>query len=334
MKKIILLADKNSPHTKKWYSGLVKQGYDIKIWDFDRKRVKLFQIVELTRFINEFKPDIIHAHYASSYGLMGALLNFSPFFISVWGSDVYQFPNLGFINKMILKYNFKKANQILSTSKVMIKEIKKYTNKDIIYLPFGIDTKVFKPIDKVEKKDIVTLGIVKHLKPIYAIDYAIKSIDQLVHNMNIKNIHLMIIGGGSEYYYLKRLVLDLSLSNYITFIGEVPHNKIVNYHNKIDILLNISHEESFGVSVLESSSCQNPVIVSSVSGLVEIVENNTTGLIIEPNNIEQLADAIKKLIDDEGFRIELGINGRKRVEMLYDWNDNIKQMCNIYDSFN
>ena len=73
----------------------------------------------------------MHAHYASSYGLIGSLMNFSPFVLSVWGSDVFEFPKLGIINKLVLKYNFFKADKILSTSNIMAKEIQLYTNKDI-----------------------------------------------------------------------------------------------------------------------------------------------------------------------------------------------------------
>ena len=43
--------------------------------------------------IKDFKPNILHAHYASSYGILGYLIKFKPFILSVWGSDIYHFPN-------------------------------------------------------------------------------------------------------------------------------------------------------------------------------------------------------------------------------------------------
>ena len=119
--KILLLADANSSHVQKWAIGLVNLGVEVALFSFNRaqydwySQVKNLHIVyqpeansdsisvfqklgyllhlsRLKKAIDLFRPDIIHAHYASSYGLLGALSNFHPFLISVWGSDVYNFP--------------------------------------------------------------------------------------------------------------------------------------------------------------------------------------------------------------------------------------------------
>jgi len=121
--KVLLLSDPNSPHTIKWARSLAENGMDIYIFglgdykegvyeDYKNIRVKVLNetitrkegslikikylkaLPIVKRIIREFKPDILHAHYASSYGLIGALSGFHPYIVSVWGSDVFSFPNM------------------------------------------------------------------------------------------------------------------------------------------------------------------------------------------------------------------------------------------------
>ena len=171
-KRILLLADLSSSHTEKWVRGLSQQGYVVAIYSLNQCKNKwynelphvyllnsqnhgstvrfllkklsyILEVPKIRAAIREFKPDILHAHYASSYGLLGALSRFKPFVISAWGSDVYEFPNSSFIHRAILKFNLKKAERILSTSYAMKGELWKYTKKEIEVLPFGVDTDLF-----------------------------------------------------------------------------------------------------------------------------------------------------------------------------------------------
>src|SRR5690606_24228004 len=170
--KIMLLGDGNSPHIIKWTKGLTTKGIEVGLWSIakpehgiydDVKGLKLFYshisqerlglwakikyltlLGHLRKSITAFGPDILHAHFASSYGLLGALTGFRPFIISVWGNDVYLYPHKNLIFKEILKFNLRKADKILSTSKVMATETGKFTKKHIQITPFGIDLEVFK----------------------------------------------------------------------------------------------------------------------------------------------------------------------------------------------
>ena len=113
------------------------------------------------------------------------------------------------------------------------------------------------------------------------------------------------------------------------FTGFIEHEEIHKYHNMLTISLFLSNE-SFGVSVIEASACEKPVIVSNIGGLPEVVENDVTGIIVDPFNIEQIIQAIEKLIFNRELRIWLGKNGRERVKKLYNWEDNVKQMDDLY----
>ncbi len=364
--KLLLLADPNSAHIIKWAKSLAGNDTDIVIFGFgdlsvkDYENIKNIKVITLNEnitrdeaafaklkylkalpkinnIIKEFKPDIVHAHYASSYGLLGALSGFSPFILSVWGGDVYSFPDKSFLHKWILQYNLKKADKILSTSQVMAKRTQLYTNKNIEVTPFGIDMEQFKPMDVkslFDKQDIV-IGTVKMLEEKYGIVYFIKAFKILSDKYRNLPLKLLIVGGGSLEKELKELTKNFNIENKTVFTGNVPFSEVPKYHNMLSVSVSVSvlDSESFGVAILEASSCAKPVVVANVGGLPEVVEDGVSGFVVPPRDEKETAKAIEKLVLDKELRIKIGNNGRERVRELYNWNDNVKQMIRIYKNF-
>lgn len=363
--KILLLADHKSVHTVKWARSLSNKGFEIMIASFAKPNNELYKdfnkisvvglgisdktiargsyfgkleylllLSKVKEIITSFKPDILHAHYASSYGLLGALTKFHPYIISVWGSDVFDFPKKSFVHRTILKYNLKKADKILSTSRIMAKETNKYTNKHIEITPFGIDSNIFKPLTGktlFDQNDIV-IGTVKSLETVYGLGTLIKTFKTLTDKYPRLPLKLLIVGGGSKEGIYKKEISNLKIENQTVFAGKIFIDQVPQYHNMMDIEVFLSNSESFGVAVIEASACEKPVVVSNVGGLPEVVEENVTGLIVKPNNPEEAAKAIEKLILDPQLRTSMGKKGRKRAKEYFNWEDNVNQMINIYNS--
>ncbi len=362
--KILLLSNPNSPHTIKWARALSDRGFDIFIFGLspfnkilykNYKKIKIYSLgikekrikggdlsklsyirglIKLKRIIQDFSPDILHAHYATSYGLLGALSGCHPFIISVWGKDVFDFPNKSILHKYLLKFNLKKADKILSTSRIMAKEVTKYTQKNIEVTPFGIDLEVFKPtkVNNVFTDDIV-IGTIKTLELKYGIEYLINAFKIVRDKFRELPLKMLIVGGGSLEGYLKNIVKVLKIEADTLFTGPVSYDEVPKYHNilSIYVTVSISNSESFGVAVLESSSCEKPVIVTDVGGLPEVVEDGVTGFVVPVKNPEKTAEAMEKLILNKKLRMEMGKAGRKRVEKFYNFNDNLQQIVNIYN---
>ena len=296
-------------------------------------KIRYLKILPLVKkIIKEFSPDIVHAHYASSYGLLGVLSGFHPFIISIWGSDVFDFPKKSFIHKYVLKYNLGKADYILSTSIAMAEEIRLYTDKKIEVTPFGIDLEKFKEFE-VESlfADIdIVIGTIKSLEDVYGVEYLIRTFKLLVDKYPHLPLKLLIVGSGSLESELKNLVQALRLSTQTIFTGEVLAKDVPKYLNMLSIYVALSKRESFGVAVLEASACSKPVIVSNVGGLPEIVEDAVTGFIVAAKNPKETLIAIEKLLVDIVLRKKMGEAGRKRVKSLYNWDNNVQQMIEIY----
>jgi len=314
--KILLLADINSSHTQKWVRSLTQNGIDIHLvslsdsnsnWhgglshfqyttlgvsllktDF-LKMAYLGKIPGIKRIIKKYQPDLIHAHYASSYGFLAARLNFHPLFISVWGSDVFKFPQKSPLHRISFKRSISKADQILSTSEIMASEIKKYTNKPIYVIPFGIDLNQFKPAQAENspfgKNDLV-IGTIKSLEPEYGTDHLIKAFRLVKDELPDLPLKLLLVGDGSFREELETLVGGLNLEKDTVFEGRIDHDQSPRYHNMISIFVNISIHESFGVSVLEAAACEKPIVVTDVGGLAEIMDEGQTALLVPPGDAE------------------------------------------------
>ncbi len=357
--KILLLSDTFSEHTEKWALSLANRGLQIGLFSFNKASYEWYNHPNITIFfepdtkinaestltklaylkyvsilkkiIKHFQPDILHAHYATSYGFVGALSGFHPYVISSWGSDVMKFPNKNFVAKSILKYNFRSADALCATSYVVKDYISKISVKPVAVIPFGIDSDVFKPYKRVSPfgEGCFVIGCIKSLENIYKIDVLIRAFSVL--EKKHPGARLMIIGHGSQAEKLQQLVKELGLEEKVLFTGRVPFSEVANYYNMLDVLVNISEYESFGVSVIEAMACGKPVVVSNVGGLMEIVEDDTLGLKVNVDAVDETAEAIERLMTDPELYASISENARKHVSEKYNWENNLSDMIRLYD---
>lgn len=252
--KVLLLSDINTSHTLKWVTALRKENVSVEVFSlaspkptlqeslkdipifcetFDhsyftkdetnlKKLFYLKSFFRLKQLIKKRKPAILHAHYASSYGLLGAIVGFRPFIVSVWGSDVFDFPKKSFIHKVIIKYIFRKADKILSTSNIMAMETNRYTQKKIEVTSFGVDTEKFRPgkYKNLFSKEAIVTGTVKALEKKYGIVYLLKSFAIVKTKHPDLLMKLLIVGGGTEEKQLKELAVRLKIESDTIFTGK------------------------------------------------------------------------------------------------------------------
>lgn len=357
--KVLLLSDTHSEHTEKWALGLANSGIKVGLFSFNKasydwyvhdnitvffepekpinaestltKLAYIKYVSILKKIIKHFKPDILHAHYATSYGLVGALANFHPFVISAWGTDVMKFPAKNFVAKSILKFNFKKADLLCATSFTILDYINQVIKVPVSVIPFGININEFKPkkVESLFGPDDFILGSIKPVESLYNIDVLVRSFATLLPKYT--NLKLLIIGDGTERTALIELCKKLGVFEKVIFPGRIPFKEISNYYNMIDILVNISEYESFGVSVVEAMACGTPVIVTNVGGLKEVVKDDSVGLKVNIGDVDDTIKAIERLINDKALYDQLSVNARKHVIEKYNWDDNLKQMIDEYN---
>ena len=299
---------------------------------FQHKLAYLLTFPRLRKIIRAFQPDVVHAHYVSSYGVTGALAGFHPYVISVWGTDIFEAPRNSSIMRKLVEFAFRRSDVVCSTSQAMKEETEKYTNKPVVLTPFGVDTVRFSPQPRAHH-DFFTFGLVKSMEPVYGIDYLLKAyhlLGRMVSPEIFAQTRLVLVGGGPQMGDYQTLAKELGLSQHVEFRGKIPHDQVPTAMNEFDVFVMPSVQESFGVSALEAQACGVPVIVTNVGGIPEVLEEGKTGYMVEPRDPQALAEKMLYLLQQEALRMAFSQAAREFVLERYDWEKNAKGMEDLY----
>lgn len=359
--KIVILGSISSIHIQRWVEGLSARGHSITIVSQHRNpdwtcptNVDLrylphsgnlgyfLNAIALRRILRDVQCDIMNVHYASGYGTTAGILGFTPTLLSVWGSDVYDFPYESAMKRRLMTWNLKRATFIASTSEAMARQVNRLV-PDLpppFVTPFGVDIRKFAPSPTYrDQTDQIVIGTVKTLANKYGIDLLIRAFAQLRIDKDVlaaglsNTLRLKIVGTGPERVSLESLAAKEGLLSQIEFVGAVPYSRVPEMLRSFDVYVAASRldSESFGVAVVEASACGVPVVVSDVDGLCEVVEQDRTGLIVPREDIDSLASAIKSLVLCAPLRKRLGQGGRASVERRYDWEASVTIMIECYE---
>ena len=343
MMRVALLGAANSIHLQRWAHGLVARGHTLCVLTQDRiDRALLPQAAEVIalpyggasgyfanawhvrRFLRDWRPDILNAHYASGYGTTAALAGAKPLLLSVWGSDVYDFPYQGLLQAMLIRFNLRRATAIASTSRAMANQVRRLVPGvgGITVTPFGVDLTLFSP-RPMRDANWITLGIVKTLAPKYGVDLLLRAFAGLISAELVRALpvpcRLLIVGDGPQRMELEALANELGVAGRVFFSGAVAHPEVPDWLNRLDVYAAPSRSESFGVAVIEAGACGVPVVVSDVGGLPEVVLDGETGLVVQRESVSALQAALARLVLDPALRTRLGARGREHVSLVYDW---------------
>lgn len=352
--KIMFISAANSIHTIRWVNALSEHGNQVTLVSLPNHKSNIDLINNTVQVIflpfsnakgyylnapyikNLYKktnPDIVNVHYASGYGTLARIARLPHIILSVWGSDVYDFPYESRLKHLIVIKNLLYAEKIASTSYAMASQVQKLIGKcKITVTPFGVNTSVFIKNISNHNPDVFTVGIVKTLTPKYGIDTVIKAFAHFYKSIDTENVRLLIYGKGNLKNELVSLCQALNIQDKVTFCGYIPNAKVPDALNQMDVVTlgSIYDSESFGVSAVEAMACELPVIATDVAGFKEVIEDKVTGFIVPRNDYIAMADYLLQLYLDKEMRERMGKAGRKRVQNLYAWNKNVETMLQLF----
>ncbi len=342
--RICFLAPANSAHTQKWCRFFVEKGYDIHVVSFtegyidgvtvhvlgdnslaegsDLQKLKYLTFTrKVKKLVDKIQPDILNVHYATSYGAVAALAGIKNYVLSVWGSDIYDFPSKSILHRWLLQFSLSRATHIFSTSKAMAAETGKYTKKRIEITPFGVDMQLFSPNKNVSNKELFIVGTVKTLSPKYGIDFLLKAAALITSEHPEIPLRIRISGSGSNEQEYHALADTLGLGNITTWPGFISQEQAAKEWAGMDVAVVPStlESESFGVSAVEAQACGCPVIISDIPGLMESTKPGETSLVVPRKNERALADALVSLFYDAPLRKKMGQAGVAYVAEHYEY---------------
>jgi glycosyltransferase involved in cell wall biosynthesis len=337
--------------------------------EFFEKRTKNFKIFRFNSFLRfreyrisfnllpyllkkEKNIDIVHSHALRSFQEdMGSIYSFIrniPLIISPHGGISINWDYSDKIPKMIsditIGFLKKRMNpHYIAVTKMEIPIIKQLGVKEenIHFIPHGVNTEIFRPIDSSKVKEMYDLEDYDVILYVGRIAKG-KGVDKLIKALNLiinqkKKVKLIIIGGDAGFLPVtKALIHKYNLQNNVIFTGYIPKEGLAKFYSAADLVVYPSRQEIFGLVLVEAGACAKPVIGSDIMGPSEIIINGKTGFTSNFRDIKQLSDLILELLNDKDLMHQMGKNGLERVKKYYTWEkaanlhiDLYKQVLNL-----
>jgi glycosyltransferase involved in cell wall biosynthesis len=161
---------------------------------------------------------------------------------------------------------------------------------------------------------LLTVGHLIHRKGIDVLIRALQLTQKRQHRME-----LVVVGDGSERAKLAELATNCGLSEQVHFVGDQPHDVVLGLLRNCLFFVLSSREEGLPLVIAEAMACGKAVVSTNVDGVPEIVVEGRTGLLVDPDDPEALADALIKVYTSPKLRESLAKRGRDRAVRSYTW---------------
>ena len=175
------------------------------------------------------------------------------------------------------------------------------------------------------------LLFVGRIQPLKGPDVAIRALAAL----GDQRAHLVIVGGASgldgdtEANRARALVDELGLHDRVRFVDPQPHHILSTYYRAADVVLAPSRSESFGLVALEAAACGIPVVASAVGGLLSLVDDGSTGRLIEGRDPDDYAKAVAEILGNDALRASMSVASVERARR-YTWNFAAARLRRLY----
>ena len=310
------------------------------------KKVKNFYSVayvraalrEIGRFIGENKVDILHAKQVYPFAYIGARLKKKfglPLYVTVQNPLAHK-------EEMVLKGAMKVIGRFFlwwaeRYVKVGLREadvcacVSKYSEGKAMELgagrteivPNGVDTGIFRP--PTEEPDGYKVVTTSTLIPRNGIDTLIRAFGAV--SKEFPEAQLEIAGDGPMEDELRSIANDR-----VKFLGTITHKEVPALLQTADLFVRPSRFEGFGVSFVEAMACGVPVITCPSGGIVDFVVDGETGVLVQPDAPDELANAMISVFRDRGKLSHLKKNALKMVKERYSWEKIVSKVEAAYNA--
>ena len=221
----------------------------------------------------------------------------------------------------------RRVDHVIAVSRRVYRELvewMKIPEERVSRIPNGVDKEFFKP-SKTKKPYVLFVGRLTKRK---GVDVLLRSFAGIANTF--REVRLIIVGEGEEKERLIELTKRLGIHNRVAFLMNIPRHMLQRLYADASIFVLPSRGEGLPLSLLEAMASGCAVVATKVSGVVDVVKHGYTGLLVELDNMEQLAQALEQLLSDPNLRKKLSINARKLVENEYSWNRVAKKTIEVY----
>lgn len=284
--------------------------------------------------------DFIYQRY-SRFNWTGVALSLArgrPLALEYNGSEVWISKRWDPVGQLWLLDRFERLNQRAADFIFVVSEVERrnlvsagVNESKVVVNPNGVDPEIFRPDCGGQKirinlgiQDRIVIGFLGTFGPWHGAPVLAEAAARVSKS---SACHFLFIGDGDERPVTEEIIERGGVS--ATFVGRIPHNEAPAYLDACDILASPhvpskDGTEFFGspTKLFEYLSSARPVVASRLGQIADVIEDEETGLLVEPGDAGQLARAIERLATDESLRKRLGEAGRQRVIEKFTWQQN------------
>lgn len=242
--------------------------------------------------------------------------------LSVRGGGARKFFNK---YKRLLTPIFSQVDTFTAPSGFLRDVFKEYFNIEPVLLPNIADLEQFQYKNRTTFRPRII--VTRSLEDIYNVECVIRAFN-LIHDQYPEAV-LGIVGNGSRRADLEQLVKKLQLADCITFYGRVDHSRIQDFYEDHDIFMNASKVDNLPGTILEAFACGLPVVTTNPGGIPYMVEDGKTGVLVENNDCQGLAEKTIELLKFPEKANTLARNAREET-YFYSWERIEKILFNLF----
>ncbi len=295
-------------------------------------------IWDVSKLIRKEKFDVVMTtlFYADVVGALASAISPNK---AVFSWETISAPEW-LIKHRLLAYRFamKFCSKVVSVSHATAKWLvdeRGLSENQITVIPYGVNLELYKQGRSPELReelgisaDARVVGVVARLHPQKGHCYLIDAAQKVVEDH--ENVVFVFAGDGELRKPLEEQVAEANLSNHVKFLGF--RSDVKELLTTFDIFCLPSLYEGLPNVILEAMACALPVVATSVDGTVELIDDGSTGFLVQPKQPQTLASRISALLDDADLRQRFGQQGRRKVEEQYSLRMQVENFQNLYSA--
>lgn len=312
----------------------IQAGIPCSIFPVEGGELTLREMWRLSRLIKRLKPDIVHVHlfHASRFGAMAAYMAGISRIIRTRHNVAEPGVKPGKKDRIWGVLLPVILDQTVAVSKAIAAQNR---TPHVIYN--GVDTNFFNPevFDQSQQKIFSAefgvngspvIGIAARLTRQKGHVNLLKAFSLLL--TDYPDAQLLIAGDGEERATLEQLVIELKLTERVSFLG--PIRKVREFLSVLDLFVHPSIFEGLGIAVIEAMSMALPIVATKVDGLTELITDGVEGILVEPDNSEELSSAMGRVLGDPSLLRELGRQARLKAVDKFSIETMVKKYEELY----
>ena len=286
----------------------------------------------LIKWMQDNHTHHVHVHFANpaaTVAMIGAVYGTITFSISVHGPDIFYNVDTGLLAEKVVQAKAIRCISHYCRSQLMrLIPHRLWSKLDIVRC--GIDKEKFSPRPETGNTvpEILCVGRLVPAKG----QHILLDACGILKKRGI-DFTLTYVGDGEDRESLETLARTLGIASQVTFTGAIGQDEVPGFYDRADIFAIASFAEGVPVVLMEAMAKEIPSISTRITGIPELIDNGTNGLLTAPSDTTDLADKLQQLIEDPKLRTSLGKKGRQQVLEKYNLNENCKIMADFFKGF-